>query len=372
MPPGTQDRTALDAPVATPQPPAAVDNLDVSALAAMFSRPSPKSEQEGAASSAENPDTAASQPDTEPADAQREPTEAADPGEVTPPAQSPENPEAPEATQTDEAARQAVRATREFETPKFQKRVDELTAKVHALEARLATAVPVTTPQATDQQAPATADTPQLPPVAFHDETLASYDQRIAAARQMIAVAAANPDGMSREEADGKVVEFSADQLRRMAAAATADLAALSAQREVRASQLTAVRESRLKQDLETARATYPWIGDPSSPRYREAMELVRQNPGLMARDDVVWLVAGAVEAQAARAAGATQKAAKAPTGKPTPVATKPAGAPVKASSFDRELAEAEQRAERTGSTADFQRVLALKARMRQQAVRGR
>lgn len=327
------------------------DNLSVAQLAAKFSSGPGETDQAGASPTEE---TVESSPDPQPPSGQEH-----DQGEVaeaTPPPQ----PEGEEAEQpAEEPGEQDPRATREFETPKFQKRVDELTAKVKALEEKLnaaAGAKPTAEPSETMVQPEGA-----VIPMVFRDQRLDEIGRSIRDAEQMIRMADENPDGLEIPgENGGAAISYTSEQLARMKQRAQQDLTKLTIRHELRLDELAQQRRADTRRQVEAAAARYPWIRDPKSPKYQEAMRIVKDNPRLQLEPNAVMLVAGAVEA-----AMGGRTSAKPSTGRPTPVVPRPGGVPAKPSgkldALKAELRQAEAVAEQEGTQAALSNVLRLR-----------
>jgi hypothetical protein len=349
------DRISIK-PVVTAEAAPAADNVSEADLAAMFNRVA--REKAGAASppaSTVSTPAPATPPQSEP-----EPT----PTTEQPPAEEQDSPASPEppTADTEEAPEETAETTTEappdakFEYPRFQQRVDSLTAKNKALEATLAEVqakLAATTPPAPAQ--PAT----QPPPPAvegFSDATLQHITQKLTDAKEMVEFAASHPDGYER---DGEnPLTLSPEQIRQISARALNDVAALTAKREMRVNLLQTERSARISRDMEAASKVYPWIKNPASPEYQQAMRIVQTHPSLQSDPDAVWLVAGMVAGKAGRPNGQPAK----PAAKPTPVTPRPAtAAPAPSIGTSRAIKEAQEKWEKSGDARDLSKLLNLR-----------
>lgn len=360
--------TTKDASISTAQEPAAetpkAENLSVAQLTQMFTA-KPQDKTTGAGTSTVSTSVEASpDPATEP---DHEHGQDDQPPEVTPSPQ-PETAEGDTDESSEAAASEPAsdpRQVREFETPKFYARVNELTAKIKALEQQLAEH------QATDPAPKPNGEAPAKPeargdgtiPMVFEDAKLTEYDRAITAARQMIEVADSNPNGLEIPGENGAEARtFTPEQLARMKQRALNDLTQMTVRRELREEQLRQARQADTLRQVELAATKHPWIKDPNSRQYQEAMRLIFANPRLQLEPNAVFLVAGAVEAAMTAVPGKP----KAPAPKPTNVTTRPAGVPVKpsggrSSELQAKLVAAEARVEQTGSMDSYKEVLRLR-----------
>lgn len=277
--------------------------------------------------------------------------------EATPPPQ-PAGEEATEAPAETEAAPEP-RAVREFETPKFQARVDELTAKVKALEAKLGTPPTAAPAEPTEVMLPPAQE--GAIPMVFRDERLDQIGRAMQNAEAMVRLVEENPDGLEIPGAEGASPQtYTPEQLARMRSRAQADLTRLTIQRELRLSELAQRRQEETRRQVEVAAARYPWIRDAKSPKYQEAMRIVKANPRLQLEPNAVLLVAGAVEA----AMGGRQPA-KPSTTRPTPVVARPGGVSARPASqleaLRAELKQAEVVAAQEGTKDSLSKVLRLR-----------
>lgn len=343
--------TKQDTPTTTePAPTSGSDNVSVDALAAMLAVRNPDS-----TGGAGSPSTAGEPEGSEPPPGG---AETAGKPEIPDSGKEPPQPPAPE---TEEEAPKEEPLPREFEYPKFQKRVDELTARLRRAEEELAKL------KGKPEESPAEPTTPALPTVEpARGDTIPEIDQKIKSAWTVIQLQAEHPDGYLYRDAEGKEHDLSADDLRRMTARAICDLAELTARREALLAREQVRREAWLHGEIQRAATQYPWLRQPESPQYQEALRLVRDNPGLLNRPDVVWLLAGAVESLTRKALAA---ASSGTPSRPAPkLPTRPERGAGAGPVDEQRLRDLEQRVEAEGSVQAFQALLAAKAAARQKA----
>lgn len=338
-------------------PTEASDNLSVGALAAMFQKrisegPGPSGSPSPAGNTPEPSGHTPEEPEVE-----GKPTDAA----LQEPSPQTVASKEEDAGEGDSSSEKAERATREFEYPKFQKRIDELTARLRQAEEALSQ---LKSGKGEPSEPDRRGDTATMPVEEL--ESLSEVEQRLAAAQAVVEIQAANPEGYTFRDEKGNEKELSPEDLRRMASRALQDMARLTARRELLLERQRMQQINRIQAQIEQDAAEYPWLKQPESAQYQQALRLVQEHPSLLRHPNVVRLVAGAVEAlerpgrRVSGTPGGTRNARP-----PTSMTARPSGVPASDGENGR-LNALKRQFEETGRVNDLQQLLAEKYRSRQ------
>lgn len=237
--------------------------------------------------------------------------------------------------------------------------IRKLLGRVHKLTARLKEAE-------RGQAAPESDSVGQAPPGS--DPRVAQLEQNLNLLRAANQWARSNPEGGEFKGPDGKVIgTYTADQVEGILANAPDQIAALTARLEVRQETLQKERLQVTQASLEAATKAYPWLANPESPEYGEALAIIQQAPYLKTHPEWPAWVADAIAGRRARLA----QADAASKSKPLPRANPPKVPPPSSSAAPRvdpsakALAEAEAAYSKSGSESDLKVVLRLRRQAR-------
>lgn len=199
------------------------------------------------------------------------------------------------------------------------------------------------------------------------DRDVRQLDSQIADMESFLKFARDNPEGGEFEE-NGKTYQMGADQVKAYSGQAERQLRRLEAKREARLETLRVDFDTQRRQSHDKAVKLYPWIEKKDSPEFQDAVAILRENKGLMARPDFELVVARMVvgsrlEQAAVKKGGKPSK----PSSTPPPVVTHtPNAAPTRGQKPTEKTAEEKQFGE-TGRVGDLGKLLAQRRQVRKQ-----
>lgn len=245
----------------------------------------------------------------------------------------------------------------------LQKRVDKLTAKLKAYEARFGNGTDGDGEPAPAAE-PAPAGSGNHPDLAAIDSEVANYESHLRWFDE-------NPDGGDYRNARGEVVAtVPPERVATLRRAAERKITELTARRAARSERLETEQSQQARVYDAQALQRYPWLNDPEAPEHQQAQGVLAELPaqvvnGLRFHPKARLLLGALVEGM---------KALQPPKPKPAPRPTPPKvmGAPSSAAprmspndALRTQLAEAEAAFEKSGSTSDHKRVITLRRQMR-------
>lgn len=245
----------------------------------------------------------------------------------------------------------------------LQKRVDKLTAKLKAYEARFGNGT-----DGDGEPAPAAEPAPvgsgNHPDLAAIDSEVANYESHLRWFDE-------HPDGGEYRNARGEVVAtVPPERVPTLRRAAERKITELTARRAARSERLEAEQLQQARVYDAQALQRYPWLNDPETPEHQQAQGVLAELPAqvvnsLRSHPKARLLLGALVEGM---------KTLQPPKPKPAPRSTPPKvmGAPSSAAprmspndALRTQLAEAEAAFEKSGSTSDHKRVITLRRQMR-------
>lgn len=286
-------------------------------------------------------------------------------------AQSPEAQGQPapeeEADRTDDSTLDTPEGESEPQQPtkreaKEQRRWDKLTAQLKAKDAEiqeLRTKV--------NGQSPTTPQTPTPAPVGSHPD-LAPLESKIQQARAVLEWCEMNPDGGEVPAGEGKTRDYTAAEVRKAKAQASALLSELSAER---ATKVKAIQEDWKTKNAEANKvveAEYPFLNQPDTPEFQQAVEYLQSLPKgvvqvLQQMPDNRLLLGDLLFGRQARLAKAAKTAAPKPATRPTPQPGRVAAAAPRVQPERKAVQESRTKFESSGRMSDFREVLANRRR---------
>ncbi len=245
----------------------------------------------------------------------------------------------------------------------LQKRVDKLTAKLKAYEARFGA-------EGDGDGEPAPAPDPSPGWSGSHPD-LAAIDSEVATFESHLRWFDANPDGGEYRNARGEVVVVvPPERVPAMRRAAERKITELTARRAARAERIEADQRQQAQTYDAQALQRYPWLNDPEAPEHHQAQGVLAELPaavvsGLRSHPKARLLLGALVEGMKT-----LQPPKPKPAPRPTPpkVMGSPSSAAPRMSANDglrTQLAEAEAAFEKSGSTTDHKRVITLRRQLR-------
>lgn len=246
------------------------------------------------------------------------------------------------------------------QTAKYERELESLRTEVAQLKEQPAPEEPAR------RKAPVNAQEPF-----FWRPEVQEINGKISEAERVIAFAEANPDGAEIER-DGKTISLEPAQLRAIAANAQRTLARLEAQKMARIEHLTQEDTTARTRYTTEAVKIYPWMNNKTSAQYQEALEVLRENPGITARPDYLLMIgdyiAGRAERLAKGKATANGAAKPKPATPPKSIVTAPAAAVQSIDEVEtlrRKHAEARADFQKNGSIDNQARLIAIERRLK-------
>lgn len=226
-----------------------------------------------------------------------------------------------------------------------------------------------TAPDAAQQQAAAAAVLPGRE-VFERDASVQQMNEQLQSVEEVLRWARKNPDGGTVTTDKGEV-EYSADQVQRYTEWADSERVRLMAERSTTVAQLRHDFMQARQTNFAKAVQLYPWLENKGSPEFQQALEVIRQNPGVVHTPDMELRVARYVEGLKLETANA-KKTATPPARRngtnPPPVVTHSPNGTSRNGSAAKPAAAAEAQFKTSGRVDDLGKMLVEQRRARRQA----
>jgi hypothetical protein len=179
-----------------------------------------------------------------------------------------------------------------------------------------------------------------------------------------------NPDGGEYRDAKGQMVAVGADELRNSRHQWQDHILQLTSRREAKLVHIEAQDEVARGQHHVEALKVYPWLAKKDSAEFQEALQVLREHPGLPRRPDFELVLGDVVMGRMARTARGATRLAKVngtsphrPALTPAPVVTLPTSAVPSIRSGQAQLQQAEKQFAASGNYRDLKEMFVAKRR---------